>query len=66
MHREGPEIHLDAEEARAGRKGSFMLKVLLISLVLIVAAMAAIWLIGAPAAPTMADPEATESAGKTL
>lgn len=63
MHREGPEIHLDPQEARAGRKGSFLLKVLLLSMVLIVAAMGAIWLIGAATAPEAPAPEPTEIAG---
>ena len=60
MHREGPEIHLDAEEARAGRKGTFMFKVLMLSLVLIVAAMTTIWLIGSANAPYVPEPVATE------
>lgn len=66
MHREGPEVHLDAQEARAGRKGTFLLKILLISMVLIVTAMTTIWLIGAPAAAPKPDPEATASAGFIL
>ncbi len=63
MHREGPEIHLDAQEARAGRKGTFMFKVLMLSLVLIVAAMTTIWLIGSANAPYVPEPVATETAG---
>lgn len=63
MHREGPEIHLDAQEARAGRKGTFLFKILMISLVLIVAAMTTIWLIGSANAPYVPEPEATEMIG---
>jgi hypothetical protein len=35
MHREGPEVHIDEQEARAGRKGTFLLKILLLSMVLV-------------------------------
>ncbi len=62
MHREGPEVHIDEQEARAGRKGTFLLKILLLSMVLVVAAMGAIWLVGAATAPELPDPEPTEIA----
>lgn len=52
MHREGPEVHLDEQEARAGRKGSFLLKILLLSMVLV----------GAATAPETPEPEPTEIA----
>lgn len=46
MHREGEEIHVSTNEARAGRKGSFLLQTLLISLFVVVAIMAGLWLFG--------------------
>ena len=66
MYRKGPEVHLDAQEARAGRRGPFMFKVLAMSMVLIIAAMAVIWLTGAQTTPSAPDPAATASAGLAL
>lgn len=62
MHREGEEIHVDAEEARAGRKGSHLLKILVISLVVIVALYSATWIIGSYNAPDVPEPAATDLA----
>ena len=46
MHREGEEVHISTNEARAGRKGSFLLQILVISLVVVVAVMGGLYLFG--------------------
>lgn len=51
MHREGEEVHVSTNEARAGRKGSFLLQTLVISLIVVVAVMAGLWLYGSETAP---------------
>lgn len=56
MHREGEEIHVSTNEARAGRKGSYLLQILVISLILVVAAMAGLWLFGSETAPDQGGP----------
>jgi flagellar basal body-associated protein FliL len=56
MHREGEEVHVSTNEARAGRKGSFLLQILVISLILVVAAMAGLWLFGSQTAPSQGGP----------
>lgn len=47
MHREGQEVHLDTEEARAGATPGVMRYVLGISLLLAVVAMTLVWVIPA-------------------
>ena len=61
MHREGEEIHVSTTEARAGRKGSFLLQVLLLSLIAVVAVMGGFWLYGSQTAPDQGGP-VTEAA----
>ena len=56
MHREGEEVHVSTNEARAGRKGSFLLQILIISLVLVIAAMAGLYLFGSQTAPNQGGP----------
>lgn len=56
MHREGEEVHVSTNEARAGRKGSFLLQTLVISLIVVVAAMAGLWLYGSNTAPNQGGP----------
>ena len=46
MHREGEEVHVSTNEARAGRKGSFLLQILVISLVVILAVFGGLYLFG--------------------
>ncbi len=47
MERHGEEIHITPEEARGGRSGSTVRTILLISLVLAIGALSAVWIIGA-------------------
>jgi hypothetical protein len=51
METRGEEVHLDKVEARGGSTPHVVRYVLLISLVLVVVAMAAIWITGAASAP---------------
>ncbi len=51
METRGPEVHLDKQEARSGETSNVVRYVLLISLVLAIVAMTAIWLTGAFTAP---------------
>jgi hypothetical protein len=60
MHREGEEIHVDAQEASGGRKGSFLLKILLFSLALIVLLYGVTLLIGTGTAPYVPETAATD------
>jgi hypothetical protein len=46
MHREGDEIHVSTTEAKAGNRGSFLFQILAISLVIIILAFGAVWLVG--------------------
>ena len=46
MERQGDEVHLSTEEARSGRTGMGVFQVLAISLILIVIAYGAVWLVG--------------------
>lgn len=62
MHREGDEIHVDPIEARAGRRGSFLLRILLISLVLLALLYGVILLVGTASAPHNPEPIATGTA----
>lgn len=59
MHREGDEIHVDKVEARAGNRGSFVLKILLLSLALLLLAYGVTLLVGASTAPYQPEPVAT-------
>lgn len=47
MYKDGDEVHLNEEEATAGRKGTGMRYVLGISLLLVVIALSAVWIIPA-------------------
>ena len=47
MHREGEEIHVDTEEARAGESTGGMRYVLGISLALAIVALSLVWIIPA-------------------
>jgi hypothetical protein len=47
MEREGEEVHLNETESTGGVKNQGVRYVLIISLVLVVIAMSAIWIIGA-------------------
>ena len=47
MHREGEEIHVDTEEARAGESTGVMRYVLGISLVLAIVALSIVWIVPA-------------------
>ncbi|MDF2640108.1 MAG: hypothetical protein K0R64_3092 [Novosphingobium lindaniclasticum] len=51
MESRGEEIHVEKTEARAGATPNVVRYVLLISLVLAIAAMSAIWIFGAVQAP---------------
>ena len=46
MDRQGEEVHVTTEEARGGQTGLGMRYVLVISLVLVVVVLAALWLLG--------------------
>lgn len=66
MHREGregAEIHVNAEEAKAGRKGSFAFRILLMSLTLLLLLYGITLLIGTASAPHNPDPVASDAAG---
>ena len=58
----GNEVHIDAEDARAGRKGSFVLKVLIISLVLAALVFIASMVFGTSQTENAAPPTATSDA----
>ena len=47
MERQGDEVHIDVDEARAGATPHVMRYVLVISLLLAIAVLSAIWIIGA-------------------
>jgi hypothetical protein len=51
MERQGDEIHLTQDEARAGSKTNTVRYILAISLALVIVAFAVIWLIGTHNAP---------------
>lgn len=66
MHREGrdgEEIHVDAQEAKAGRRGSFAFRILLMSLTLLLLLYGITLLIGTASAPHNPDPAASDAAG---
>ena len=63
MHREGEEVHVDPVEARAGGRGSFVLKILLISLALLLLLYGITLLIGIGTAPHVPEPAASDLAG---
>jgi hypothetical protein len=51
MENRGPEVHIEKEDARSGATPGVVRYVLLISLVLAIIAMAAIWITGAASTP---------------
>ena len=51
MHREGEEVHLDTDEARGGETPHVVRYVLIIGLLLAIAALSAVWIIGAATSP---------------
>ena len=66
MHREGrdgEEIHVDAQEARAGGKGSFAFRILLMSLALLLLLYGITLLVGIATAPHNPEPVASDAAG---
>ena len=66
MHREGrdgEEIHVDEQEAKAGRKGTFAFRILLMSLALLLLLYGVTLLVGTATAPHNPDPEASDAAG---
>ncbi|EJL24017.1 hypothetical protein [Novosphingobium sp. AP12] len=62
METQGQEVHLDTEEARGGETSGVMRYVLLISLVLAIVAMTAVWLTGAFTTPETGGNADTEKA----
>ena len=51
MERQGEEVHLSRDEARAGSTPNVTRYVLAISLALVIGALAAIWIVGAVRSP---------------
>jgi hypothetical protein len=51
MERQGDEVHIETDEARGASTPHIVRYVLLISLVLVIAALSAVWMIGAANAP---------------
>jgi hypothetical protein len=51
MERQGEEVHVNTEEASGGSTPHIVRYILLISLVLVIAALSAIWMTGAANAP---------------
>jgi len=51
MHREGNEVHVTDDEARGGSTPHIVRYVLLVSLILVILALSAIWMTGASNAP---------------
>jgi hypothetical protein len=62
METQGQEVHLDKEEARSGSTPGVVRYVLLISLVLAIVAMAAVWMTGALTTPETGGHADTEKA----
>lgn len=62
METRGQEVHLDKEEARSGATPGVVRYVLLISLVLVVIALSAIWMTGALTTPETGGHADTEKA----
>lgn len=62
MHREGEEIHVDKTDARAGSKGSVLLKMLLIGLAVIVVLYGVTLVVGTETAPYVPEPAASDVA----
>jgi hypothetical protein len=62
METQGQEVHLDKEEARSGETSGVVRYVLLISLVLAIVAMAAVWMTGALTTPETGGHADTEKA----
>ncbi len=63
MHREGEEVHVDEQEARGGRQGTQLLKMLLGGLALIAILYAVTLMVGIGSAPYVPEPAATDAAG---
>lgn len=61
MYHKGEEIHVSAAEARAGRRGSSLLKALLIGLAIVVAAMIGFFIFGSETAPSQGGPVQSEA-----
>ena len=51
MEREGDEVHVTTTEARSGSRGRHARNILVLSLLLVVAALSFIWISGALGAP---------------
>ncbi len=51
MERQGDEVHIETDEARSGSTPHIVRYVLIIGLLLAIAALSAIWIIGAANAP---------------
>lgn len=47
MERQGEEVHLTTNEARGGRTGTGVKTMLIVSLLLVIVALSAIWIFGA-------------------
>ena len=63
MHREGEEVHVDEQEARGGRQGTQLLKMLLGGLALIAILYGVTLMVGIGTAPHVPEPAATDLAG---
>ncbi len=59
MERQGDEVHVSEEEARSGSTPHIVRYVLVISLLLAIAALSAIWIIGAVSSPEQPPDNAT-------
>ncbi|HUD28952.1 MAG TPA: hypothetical protein VMQ93_08785 [Novosphingobium sp.] len=62
METQGQEVHLDKEEARSGSTPGVVRYVLLISLVLVIVALSAVWMTGALTTPETGGHADTEKA----
>lgn len=62
METRGPEVHLEKEEARAGSTPGIVRYVLLISIVLVILGLSAVWLTGALTTPETGGHADTEKA----
>lgn len=51
MERQGDEVHITTEEAKSGLRGNHVRNILLVSLVLVIAALSITWITGALNAP---------------
>ncbi len=62
MERQGDEVHVTTEEASGGAPPQGVRYVLAISLLLVIAALSAIWIFGALRSPKYPEPAASYSA----